>query len=108
MIYYFLPKYQLYKLDKLLKAGVRFIYKITGKERRKPMTPHLQRLHFLPIILRVKFKVGLLVYKCFNGQAPEYLKDLLIVRDNQYDRKNRKDGGAGWDGIADDDHECDP
>ena len=96
MIYYFLPKYQLYKLDKLLKAGVRFIYKITGKERRKPMTPHLHRLHFLPIILRVKFKVGLLVYKCFNGQAPEYLKDLLIVRENQFDRKTRKDGDLTW------------
>ena len=50
IIYFLLPKYQLYKLDKLLKAAVRFVFKIVGKERRKPMTPHLQKLHFLPIM----------------------------------------------------------
>ena len=86
----------MYKLDKLLKAAVRFVFKIVGKERRKPMTPHLQKLHFLPIHLRVKFKVALLVYKCFNGQCPEYLKDLLVVRESKSNIKIRKDDDLTW------------
>ncbi len=96
VIYFSIPKSQLYKLDKLLKAAVRFIFKITGKERRNPMTPHLQKLHFLPMHLRVKFKVGLLVYKCFNNLCPKYLQNLLVARENKHDRKIRKDDDLTW------------
>ena len=33
--------------------------------------------HFLPVSLRIEFKIALLVYKCFNNTAPIYLQNLI-------------------------------
>ena len=38
----------------------------------------LQSLHWLPVKSRILFKTLLLVYKCENGLAPEYLSSLLV------------------------------
>ena len=88
-LYFSLPKKELAKLDKLLKAGVRFIFKLNrtyvqtdGTYIVQHMTPYLQELHFLPISYRLDFKICLMVYKCFNNKAPEYLSNLLIPRKN--------------------------
>lgn len=85
-----------YKLDKLLKSSVRFIFNIVGPERRNPITPFLQELHFLPIIYRSEFKLNLLVYKCFNDQCPNYLKELLLPRINDSTVSTRKGNDATW------------
>ena len=37
----------------------------------------LQSLHWLPIRSRINFKIAVLVYKCLQGKAPEYLQNLL-------------------------------
>ena len=37
-------------------------------------------LHFLPVNERINFKTCVLVYKCLNGLAPEYLSSLLEKR----------------------------
>ena len=95
-VYNSLPKKHLYKLDKLLKAAARFIFRICGIERWSPMTPYLQELHFLPIAYRSEFKINLLVYKCFHNQAPEYLKSLIIPRINESIRETRKDKDKTW------------
>ena len=50
---------------------------IFGLKKRDSVTQHLQSLHWLRIRERVDFKVLLLVYKCLNGLAPEYLAELL-------------------------------
>ena len=39
----------------------------------------LQKLHWLPIKQRIKFKILTLVYKCINNQAPSYFQNLLTV-----------------------------
>ena len=39
----------------------------------------LQSLHWLPIRSRIDFKIAVLVYKCFHGEAPEYLQNMLIT-----------------------------
>ena len=39
----------------------------------------LQSLHWLPIRSRINFKIAVLVYKCLQGEAPEYLQNLLIT-----------------------------
>ena len=95
-IYHSLPKKELKKLDKLIKSGARFIYKICGVQRWQPMTPYLQRLHFLPIAYRSEFKINLLIYKCFSNQAPEYLKSLLIPRIKESNKQTRKDNDKTW------------
>ena len=43
------------------------------------ITPVIIQLHWLPIPLRIEFKICLLTYKALNGLTPSYLKDLLIL-----------------------------
>ena len=38
-------------------------------------TPHLRRLHWLPVDLRITFKVLVIVFKCLSHTAPVYLAD---------------------------------
>ena len=70
----------IHKLQKLLNSAVRFIYGLSGERRKLSITPYLQKLHILPVKYRIKYKVSLLVYKCFNDKAPAYLKDLIKPR----------------------------
>ena len=65
------------KLQKLLNNAVRFIFNLTGKKYRCSITPYLKQLHILPVLLRIKYKVALTVYKCFHDLAPSYLQDLI-------------------------------
>ena len=67
----------LHKLQKLLNSAVRFIYNLSGNRRRLPISPYLKKLHILPVEYRIKYKIAVLVYKCFHDKAPEYLKDML-------------------------------
>lgn len=41
------------------------------------ITPILVDLHWLPVFFRVRFKVLVLTYRALNGQAPEYIADLV-------------------------------
>ena len=36
------------------------------------------KLHWLAIMQRIKFKIGLFGYKAINGLAPPYLKDFFV------------------------------
>ena len=47
---------------------------------KESITPYLKKLHFLPIRFRIKFKLALLVFKCINNLAPDYLKSLINLR----------------------------
>ena len=40
----------------------------------------MMRLHFLPVTFRIKFKIGLMVFKCMNNLAPKYLASLIKIR----------------------------
>jgi hypothetical protein len=42
------------------------------------VTPYLKTLHWLPVHLRIEFKLLLLTYKILNGLAPAYLCDLIV------------------------------
>ena len=67
-MYYGLPKKEIYKLQKLQNSAVRFIYNI--RDMKTHMTPFLKKSHFLPVHLRIKFKICLTVYKCLQGSGP--------------------------------------
>ena len=56
------------------------IYDMKGKRKWEPITPYLQRLHFLPVLYRIKFKIALLTFKCINNMAPKYLSSLVKLR----------------------------
>ena len=43
---------------------------------------HLKDLHWLPIRKRIEFKILLLTFKCMQGCAPLYLRELLVKQAN--------------------------
>ena len=43
------------------------------------ITPILSSLHWLPILVRIEFKLLLIIYKCLNNQCPNYLQSLVSV-----------------------------
>ena len=75
-----LSEADLYKLQKLQNSAVRFIFGIKLSEY-KHMMPYLKRLHFLPVRYRILYKLCLLVFKCLNNIAPQYLSSLISIRD---------------------------
>ena len=46
---------------------------IDGAMRYSHATPLLKKLHWLPIAVRVEFKILLLTHRALNGQAPDYI-----------------------------------
>ena len=84
---YYLPDYQLYKLQRVLNASARLIY---TAHRYCHATPLLRDLHWLPVIIRyrVNFSVLLITYKVIHGLAPEYLSNLLQFMDPSYNLRS--------------------
>ena len=69
-------------IDKLQKVQNRAARIITRTKLREHITPVLKHLHWLPIQQRIKYKILCQTYKCIHNLAPEYLQDLLVVRDS--------------------------
>ena len=72
-----ITKRNLDRLQKVQNASARFIF---GQRRWQGTTKLRKQLHFLPVAERIDFKVCVLVYKCLNGLAPDYLCDILQKR----------------------------
>ena len=52
---------------------------LTGTRIRDHISPVLASLHWLPVKFRIEFKILLLLtYKALHGQAPSYLKELIV------------------------------
>ncbi|TKS71945.1 hypothetical protein D9C73_006018 [Collichthys lucidus] len=51
---------------------------LTGTKIRDHISPILASLHWLPVKSRIEFKIILLTYKALHGQAPSYLKELIV------------------------------
>ena len=69
-----LPLSDLKKLQHIQNAAARIITRCSVGDN---ITPVLHKLHWLPIQSRTTFKVLLTMYKISNGDAPEYLSDLV-------------------------------
>ncbi|XP_057207511.1 schwannomin-interacting protein 1 isoform X2 [Triplophysa rosa] len=54
-----------------------YIWFLTNTKKWEHITPVLVSLHWLPVTYRIQYKVLMLVYKALNGQAPEYIEDML-------------------------------
>ena len=73
-ILYGLPTVEHEKLQRVQNIAARLI---TGSSRRDHITPVLKNLHWLPVQLRITFKILLLTYKILNGQSPSYFTSLI-------------------------------
>ena len=69
-----LPQIQLNRLQRIQNVSARMVTKSTYKCH---ITPVLKTLHWLPISVRIDFKILNLTYQCVNRLAPDYLCDLI-------------------------------
>jgi len=75
-----LPSYLLTRVQSVLNAAARIIY---GGKRYEHVTPLLRdRLHWLRVPERIRFKLCLVVFKALNNLAPEYVKSCWIPVSN--------------------------
>ena len=74
-----LPKAQIAKLQRLQNAAARLIL---GTGTFSHITPALHELHWLPVSLRIDYKILLSTFKCIYGLAPTYLSDLISIKSN--------------------------
>ena len=52
---------------------------VLNRSAKESSTGSLRNLHWLPIRARIEHKLLTMTYKCLNGEAPDYLSDLLSV-----------------------------
>jgi dsDNA-binding SOS-regulon protein len=71
---YGVPEELTRKLQLVQNQAARVIHRL---RRHDHITSVLKDLHWLPVSIRIKFKINLLTYKCLQGSAPSYLCDLL-------------------------------
>ncbi len=69
-LYIGLPQSTRSRLQMVQNAAARFL---TGTKKRDNITPVLDSLHWLPIQLRVDFKVLLFAYKALHNSVPDYI-----------------------------------
>ena len=72
-----LPETTIHKLQRLQNAAARLILQ---RDRYASVTNMFKQLHWLPVKMRIKFKMALLVFKCLNGVGPSYLSELLVKK----------------------------
>ena len=77
-LYYGLPACQIVKLQRVQNAAAKLVYR---QPRFAHVTPLLHDLHWLPVKFRIDFKVLSLTYKSIHGQAPQYLSDLIKIKE---------------------------
>lgn len=69
------PSKSIKTLQLIQNAAARLL---TRTSMRDHISPVLASLHWLPVKFRIDFKILLLTYKALNGQAPSYLKELIV------------------------------
>src|SRR6266581_4821157 len=74
-LFYSLPKSSIHRLQLLQNSLARVV--IPSTLRHHHITPVLKRLHWLPVELRIKYKIASITYKSLHNQLPSYLYELL-------------------------------
>ena len=68
------PKFVIQKLQKVQNRAAKLVFK---SHYRDSVTPLLKELHWLPVSLRIDFKILCYAYKCFHHTAPFYLQEIV-------------------------------
>ena len=69
-----LPNSLLQQLQKIQNSAARLICHVPAREN---ITPALYSLHWLPVSLRIQYKIATICFHIINNTAPPYLCDLL-------------------------------
>ena len=69
-----LPNVDIAKLQRIQNMTAKLV---TQANKYDSVTQAIKSLHWLPIHLRIKYKILILVFKCLSGDAPLYLQSLI-------------------------------
>ena len=72
-----LPDNTINKLQRIKNMCAKLIL---NKQKFDSVREAMKELHWLPIKQRIKFKILTIFYKCTEGEAPNYLTNLLVKR----------------------------
>ena len=79
-----LPANSIEKLQRVQNWAAKVVLKRSKYDSSKDA---LRELHWLPVQERIKFKILCMVFKCLNNMAPQYLANLLSLK--QFSRTTR-------------------
>ena len=82
------PRYLTDRLQVVLRAAARLVLQLPYRSSVSEIM-HRQ-LHWLDVVDRVNYKIGLLVYKCLHGLAPGYLSDQCVPASTFASRDNMR------------------
>ena len=74
-----LPDNLINKIQMLQNAAARLIMRLP---KHSHISSTLEELHWLPVPQRIIYKTILMVFKALNDKAPDYIKDMLILKSN--------------------------
>ena len=77
---YNVPAAHLSKLQRIQNTAARLV---TYTPKFDHITPVLFKLHWLPIKYRIQYKIGLLTFKAIHFKTPQYLNNLLAIKENK-------------------------
>ena len=73
---YGVPDHHIQRLQRVMDARARLIF---CAPKHCHITPLLQQLHWLPVRLRIEFKILLITSKVLPGSAPKHLIELICL-----------------------------
>ena len=89
---YGLPKYRQSKLQLVMNASARLVYRAP---KYCHITPLLRKLHWLPVCYHMEYKIILLTFKVLHGMAPDYLRHLIsVLPPSRYNLRRNDDCAA--------------
>ena len=77
-IYSGLPNKDMLKLQRIQNLAAKMIL---GKSKTASSTQALKVLHWLPVDLRIEYKILVTVFKCLHDMVPEYLMRMIEKRE---------------------------
>ena len=88
-----LPQYSLNKLQSILRASARLVLKLPGSASVSDLMR--DELHWLPVPLRIQFKLCCTVFKCLHSAAPPYLSEFCQPLSSLAGRYQLRSAAAG-------------
>lgn len=76
-LFFGLPEKEIQRLQRVQNLAAKVIL---GRKKRDSATKSLKDLHWLPVHLRIEYKILVTVFKCVHYQAPGYLIDMIQTR----------------------------
>jgi hypothetical protein len=78
-----------YLIDKLQLVQNNAARMVMRVPRSQHITPYLITLHWLPMSARIEYKMASICFNCVQGNAPEYLQNLIHKKERTHNYKTR-------------------